>query len=285
MSAIPLKEKPLILYHASCSDGFCAAWLYRRHVNPQCEFRAVQYGSPAPPVEDRDVLILDFSYDRTQLLEMKEKSRSLLVLDHHQTAEAELRGLDFCVFDLEKSGARLTWEYFFDPFADGSIDHPHWLVDYTEDKDLWRWKLNDSKAVNAAIASYPRLFHIWDKIAGRKPADLAVEGKAILRFQDRLIRPRVKNHGWSVIGGHRVPVTNSTCLSSEIGNALAQKHPFAAVFFITSDNRVVYNLRSTREEGLDVAEIARQYGGGGHKNAAGFMLDTMLPLEADESDS
>jgi oligoribonuclease NrnB/cAMP/cGMP phosphodiesterase (DHH superfamily) len=271
--------KPLVLFHASCNDGFCAAWIYRRFVNPECEFRAVQYGWEPPAVDDREVVILDFSFERALLLEMQERARSLLVLDHHQTAAADLEGLDFCVFDLSKSGARLTWEHFFDPQASASIDIPPWLVDYTEDKDLWRWNLPDSRAINATLESYPRLFHIWDGIARRSPEELAIEGKAILRFQDRLIRPRVKNHSWAHIGGFQVPVTNSTGLSSEIGNRMAQGHPFAAVFFIRPDGKVVYNLRSTGDEAIDVSEIAHQYGGGGHKNAAGFTIDTMIPME------
>jgi len=271
--------KPLVLYHASCSDGFCAAWIYRRYVCGDAEFRAVQYGSPPPSVAQRDVVILDFSYPRPLLLEMRSRAHSLWVLDHHQTAAAELEGLDFCVFDLGKSGARLAWEHFskMDPSAAGQV---HWLVDYTEDKDLWQWKLPDSRAVNAAIGSYPRVFGVWDKMAQRVPKELVVEGAAILRFQDRLIRPRVKNHAWATIGGYRVPVTNSTCLSSEIGNALAEGHPFAAVFFVTSDSRAVYNLRSNNKDGVDVGEIARQYGGGGHKNAASFIVDALIPMEA-----
>ena len=268
----------LVLYHASCSDGFCAAWIYRRFVDPKADFRAVQYGSQPPSVAERDVVVLDFSFPRSQLLEMKGQATSLRVLDHHQTAAADLEGLDFCVFDLEKSGARLAWEHF-SPLAPEPADEIHWLVDYTEDKDLWRWKLSDSRAVNAAVGSYPRVFGVWDRMAQRQPGELVVEGNAILRFQDRLIRPRVKNHAWASIGGYRVPVTNSTCLSSEIGNALAEGQPFAAVFFITTDSKVVYNLRSNTRDGVDVGEIARQYGGGGHRHAASFIAEAMLSME------
>lgn len=274
----PAMKPPLVLYHASCSDGFCAAWIYRRYVSPGAEFRAVQFGSEPPSVAERDVVILDFSYPRPLLLQMKEQARSLRVLDHHQTAAADLEGLDFCTFDLDKSGARLAWEHFStaDPDAAAKV---HWLVDYTEDKDLWRWKLPDSRAINAAVGSYPRVFGVWDRMAQRPPKELVTEGSAILRFQDRLIRPRVKNHAWATIGGYRVPLTNSTCLSSEIGNALAEGHPFAAVFFITSDSKVVYNLRSNTKDGVDVSEIARQFGGGGHRHAASFILDHLLPME------
>ena len=274
--------KPLVLFHG-CNDGFCAAWVYRRCVNPRAEFKSVQYNTEPPPFAGRDVVILDFSYQRDILLKMREQAASLLVLDHHQTAEEELAELDFCIFARDKSAARITWEHFFDPHQQVSLDSVPWLVAYTEDRDLWRWKLPDSKAVNAALFSYPRHFETWDKIAQRGPEELALEGKAILRYQHRLIRPKVKNPGWTTIGEVRVPIINATFLTSEIGNALAKNHPFAAVFFITPDNQVVYNLRSREENGLDVGEIARQYGGGGHHHAAAFTLDKMLPIEHEEA--
>ena len=133
--------RPLVLFHGGCNDGFCAAWVYRRYVNPQSEFRAVQYNTPPPATENRDVVILDFSYERPLLMEMQEQANSLLVLDHHETAERELEGLEYCIFAHDKSGARMTWEHFFDPRSQVSAEDVHWLVGYTEDRDLWNWEL------------------------------------------------------------------------------------------------------------------------------------------------
>ena len=274
--------RPLVLFHGGCNDGFCAAWIYRRYVNPQSEFKAVQYNTDPPDTEGRDVIILDFSYERPLLMEMEERAQSLLVLDHHETAERELEGLDYCIFAQDKSGARMTWEHFFDPRSQVSLDDVPWLVAYTEDRDLWKWELANSKAVNAALASYPRDFSVWDSIAEKGPQAMASEGEAILRFQHRLIRPRVKHHGWTTISGFRVPITNATFMNSEIGNALADGHSFSVVFFIRPDSKVVYNLRSKGAHGADVGSIARAHGGGGHKNAAAFTLETMLPIDAYE---
>ena len=159
--------RPLVLFHGGCNDGFCAAWIYRRYVNPQSEFRSVQYNTDPPEVEARDVVILDFSY-----------ARPLLVLDHHETAERELAELDYCIFAQDKSGARMTWEHFFDPHSQVSIDDVPWLVAYTEDRDLWQWALADSKAVNAALTSYPRDFAIWDKISDKGPKSSCMDIKS-----------------------------------------------------------------------------------------------------------
>ena len=72
------------------------------------------------------------------------------------------------------------------------------------------------------------------------------------------------------IGGYRVPVVNAPYIfASELAGALAEGHPFAATYYFNGKEEV-WSLRSRGESGIDVSEIAQQYGGGGHKNAAGF---------------
>lgn len=257
--------QPLVIYHAGCWDGFCAAWVFRNHKDKDAEFVPARYGDARPRCADRDVYVLDFSYNAANLQSMADEACSILVLDHHKTAEADLKGLDFCVFDTNKSGARLTWEYFC-----GDAKSP-WLVDYTEDRDLWRHALLATKEVNAALRSYQLDFDVWDALSTQSPADLAREGAAIMREQQKVVDSAVRNAGEDDIGGHRVPVVNATYMVSEIGHALCQGKPFSATYFVDKDGRKVYSLRST-DEGLDVSAIAKQYGGGGHRNAAGFKL-------------
>ena len=145
--------KDLVIYHASCADGFCAAWLHWRYRDADALFFPAQYGQHPPTMAavSRRIYIYDFSYPREHLLEMEKRSGGrLLVFDHHKTAAKELEGLDFCTFDMEKSGARLAWE-FLRTRADTDEDIP-WLVNYTEDRDLWLWELPFSREVNAALS-------------------------------------------------------------------------------------------------------------------------------------
>ena len=51
---------------------------------------------------------------------------------------------------------------------------------------------------------------------------------------------------------------------------MAEGEPFAACYWDTPEGRV-FSLRSS-SDGVDVSEIAKQFGGGGHKNAAGFKI-------------
>ena len=132
--------KKLVLYHAHCNDGFGAAWVAHRVFGDGADYVPVHHGDPPPrSYPGREVLVLDFAYPRDVLLEMHEKATSLLVLDHHVTAQRDLEGLDWAVFDLEHSGAVLAWKHFFPDEA------TPWLLEYVEDKDLWTWKLPNSE--------------------------------------------------------------------------------------------------------------------------------------------
>jgi uncharacterized protein len=261
--------KPLVIYHAGCWDGFCAAWVARSALG-ECEFVPTNYGEQPPEVTGRDVFILDFSFPRPVMLAMLGSAKSLLCLDHHKTAEEALRGLDFCRFDMNKSGARLTWEHFYP-----DTKSP-WLVDYTEDRDLWLWELPRSRAINASLRTHPLDFELWDKLGDdlrgfAVPNVLAVEGEAILRSEEQIVRQHVHNAQETTIDGHRVLIVNATCYVSEIAGSLANRRPFGVVWFEGDDNERVYSLRSD-ENGIDVSEIAKAHGGGGHARAAGFRV-------------
>lgn len=262
--------KPLVLYHGPhCADGFCSAWVAWRHFGDSADYVPINYGDTPPDVTGREVYILDFSFKRPVMTELIRAAKRLTCLDHHRTAQAELEGLDggaaypYIHFDMDKSGARLAWEFFFPGQT------VPWPVDFVQDRDLWKWKLPQSKEVSAALASYPKTFQQWENFAACPNGAFAVEGAAILRYQAQLVETAVANAVETTIAGHSVLCTNATTLMSEIGERLAQGRPFGATFFVNSRGGRVYSLRS-REGGIDVSEVAKTMGGGGHRNAAGF---------------
>jgi oligoribonuclease NrnB/cAMP/cGMP phosphodiesterase (DHH superfamily) len=255
---------PLVIYHANCWDGFCAAWV-ARIVLGEIEAQPAHYGSTAPIVNGRDVYVLDFSYPRAELERMHAEANSLLVIDHHATAREALAGLPCCLFDMERSGGRLTWDYFT-----GGVEPRPWLVDYTEDRDLWRHALPDSEEINAALRSHPLDFTLWDSFDHEFIRErFATEGAAIRRAERQIVQQHVRNAKRQDVGGHVVPVVNATVMFSEIAGELAKGEPFAACYFDRQDGKRQWSLRSA-PDGLDVSVIAKANGGGGHRHAAGF---------------
>lgn len=275
--------KPLVLYHGGCWDGFCAAWIARKALG-DIEAIPVQYGQD-PPIKEcgRDVYILDFSYSRQVMKIIIGQPGKVVVLDHHKTAQAELEGLQndstirpevdpVIIFDMNKSGGRLAWEYFFQRVE--PCDPAPWLVDYTEDRDLWRHKLDWTKEINAWLRSFPLDFDLWDKFSLVSPGceawDMRIDaGSAILRAEKQIVDQHVRNASEIEMDGHKVLAVNATVQFSEIAGELAKNRPFGACYFIRSDGKRVWSLRSCGD-GVDVSAIAKWHGGGGHKNAAGF---------------
>lgn len=279
-------SKPLVLYHANCPDGFCAAWVAHKVFKEDADYIPVQYGEDPSEVAGRRVFILDFSYERSVMRKILSQAHAVVVLDHHKTAQSELDGIcdEFCMrpdlianppgselprihFDMEQSGARLAWGFFF-PGKEAP-----WIVNYVEDRDLWIWRLPNSKEISAFLGSMPRTFDAWDDIVARGVefgcGRYVDQGRAILRYQDQLVEQAIVNAAEIDLGGHKILAVNSTVLFSEIAGKLAEGRPFGAVYFVRSDGKRQWSLRS-RDGGVDVSEVAKTFGGGGHRNAAGF---------------
>lgn len=266
----------IVIYHDNCADGFAAAWVLHK-LYADASFIPAQYGDTPPNVTGEDVVIADFSYPRKTLEAIKNQARSLVVLDHHGMAQTDLRGLDYCHFDMNKSGGRLAWDFFFPNQPVPQI------INYTEDRDLWRWKLPKSKEISAYLATLPKNFIEWDE-ANTKIETLGIEavaelGKIALRVVDQYVATQASRARRVVIGGYSVPCINTSFAISEIVSKLAKNEPFAAGWFQRDDGKFVYSLRSYGNKSLDLGVIAHSYGGGGHSTAAGFVSDTILPQE------
>lgn len=261
--------KKLCIYHHGCTDGFAAAWVVRRALGDDVEFFPGVYQTPPPDVTGRHVIIVDFSYKRPVLLEMARRAKSILILDHHKSAAGELVLLPenvTAIFDMTHSGAMLAWRHFFPG------DPPPELLDHIQDRDLWRFWLQGTREIHAAVASYPYHFATWDMLMSTDIDQLYMEGESIERKHHKDLADfiQIAAHRMTIAGFH-VPVLNAPYFwASDAGHLLAQGEPFAACYYDVPDGRV-FSLRST-EGGCDVSEIARLFGGGGHRHAAGFKV-------------
>ncbi|WP_314407409.1 phosphohydrolase [Pseudomonas kuykendallii] len=280
--------KPICIYHGHCADGFGAAWVVHHTFDlNESDFHAGRYGEAPPDVTDRTVIIVDFSYPRDVLEQMAAQARSIMVIDHHKTAAEALADLHrvsaldewddveyplACCFDMARSGAGLTWD-FFHP---GEPRPP--LINHIEDRDLWRFALDGTREVQANLFSHPYDFAVWDALMQADVAQLRADGLAIERKHHKDVAELVAGtRRRMTIGGVDVPAANLPYIySSDAGHLMAKGEPFAACYWDTESGRT-FSLRST-DEGQDVSEIAKLYGGGGHRNAAGFRVDPTHPL-------
>lgn len=302
----PDAEKPLVIYHGGCRDGFAAAWAVWK-AYPNAEFFAGFYGQPPPEVKGREVIMVDFSYPYDPMRGIIASAKGVVILDHHKTAEADLKHINedlahmgigpaTIVFDMERSGAGITWDYFHadrerwcgecgaeNGHISGCANIRPWLIDYVEDRDLWRWKLGNSRLMNAYLGAIPFNFEDWDIASYLTTAEGAQRGAAIQMKIKQYCEEVGKNAiriSPSLLGQfpsnaftENIPLVNAPqCDISELLEHLMDtlRTNFVMGWFQRSDSMFQYSLRSRGD--FDVSAIAKSFGGGGHKNAAGFQL-------------
>lgn len=270
MKAFEMNTKPLCIYHHACADGFAAAWVIRKFFGDgNVDFHPGIYGNAPPDITDRTVILVDFSYPRDTLLAMSEQAESVLILDHHKTAQAELVDLPDNVkteFDMGRSGAMIAWDAFF-PGQSRPL-----LFDFIQDRDLWQFKLPNTHAVISAVYSYPFDFAVWDVFIESGVRALISEGLSINRKHKADVAAIVRDAArWIMFGSIKVPVANVPWMyASDVAGELAIGVPFAATYYDDASGRR-WSLRSS-PDGADVASIAKAFGGGGHAHAAGFRM-------------
>ncbi len=288
----------ICIYHGNCDDGFGAAWaVWRRW--PDVHFVPGIYGKPLPDASGKHVLFVDFSDKRPGILAMGKVAASVVIIDHHKTAAEELAGFpqfDGAIsslpdlfeqaefmgevpvavwFDMDQSGALMAWQ-----FATGTNRRdfpPPQMLAFIEDRDLWRFTYQDkTRQFSAALRTYPQDFETWDRIASEVNV-LIEDGRAVLRAHTHNVEQIAREAYMTEVGGVAVPVVNAPYhYASDVASRLLQLYPdaaFVGAWFQRGDGFVQWSLRS-EDHRTDVSAIAKAFGGGGHRNAAGFQVST-----------
>lgn len=275
-----MAAKNLCIYHGNCADGFSAAWVvwkfWKKHSIDLLDFafHPGVYGEVPPDVKEKHVIVVDFSYKKYVMFDICKQAAAVTILDHHKTAIEDLKSIEHLfkdrVFDVERSGAMIAWNYFFPE------EEPPQLLKHVQDRDLWQFKLPGTREIQACLFSYEYEFETWDmlmrhdsnSINDMKHAGAAIERK---HFKDIHELMKVTQRKLSICGieviGFNLPYT----MSSDAGEIACKEwnQPFGCCYYLKQEG-LVFSLRS--RDDFDVQELAKKFGGGGHKNAAGFTI-------------
>lgn len=287
--------KTIVIYHANCTDGFGAAWAARKYFMAQgieASYYPGVYNQPPPDTEtlkDADVYLVDFSYPADVINTALADTARLTIIDHHDTAIRDIAaflttslgeeytaesvknysGFGFHThMDNSKSGAMLTWEFFFPNEPAPNV------IKHIQDRDLWKFELEGTREIIAALYSYPFDFEMWDTFIADGGAQLFTIGEHVLRAHNNLVTSALNIPPREMtIAGYGVPVLNvGPNLASDVGADLCIWEPFSATYFDTHNHRI-FSLRSLKgENSVHVGDIAKTFGGGGHRNASGFRV-------------
>lgn len=271
-------RKVYVLYHSPCMDGTAAALAAKMALEKagiDATYIPVKYGD-RPEIEPVSrVYFLDYSWPREDLNKLVEQDCSLIIIDHHKTAAKDLEGFGRidrgikCVFDMNKSGAVLAWEFFHG-------DSVPKFFQYVQNRDLWLWEMPHGEEFSAWLSSYEWSIDVFEGLFAffeETPSIAFNQGAAILRAQRQQVEAVCKNARWIMLDGVQVIGVNSPILQSEVGARLLELFPdsrYSAVWYTTALGQQKFSLRGRGD--FDVSDVAKKFGGGGHANAAGFYM-------------
>lgn len=267
----------VVLYHGRCPDGFGGAWTAYQKFGDNADYIGLEYDGDVtvPAITESTVYLIDFSLPEATMKELISNNRKVIALDHHISAEQRTKMAQEYVYDLDRSGAVITWNYFFP-------DKPvPLLLQHAQDVDLWRFRIPFTKEAMAYIQLFGFDFQQWNQIA----ADLEnpstreqyyKDGALLLRYERTIIEKLVRRAVVVEFEGIRTLATNAPILHSEVGHELTKKLPPIAIAWSEKNSTRTFSLRS--DGSVDVSQIAQKYGGGGHKAAAGFEMDSSKPF-------
>ena len=270
------EKKVLVLYHADCMDGYAAAWAAWKVFANKAHYQAVRHYTALPFFpEGAELYIVDFCYPIDELVSAAQRASKIVVLDHHISAQKDFEAyqkhstipdnLEFN-FVQSHSGCMIVWQYF-----QGDVEPPI-VLKHIEDHDLWRHQLPKTDEICKALyLRLPAHFSAFEKI---KLSVLKREGAVLVKQQrlniSRLLKAR---HSIKLNNIKGLAVNAPSMFSSDLGHELAEKSGTFGLTYSYHGERQCYDcgLRSIGD--FDVSKLAHAFGGGGHKNAAGFSVD------------
>ncbi|HEY42363.1 MAG TPA: hypothetical protein G4O11_00050 [Anaerolineae bacterium] len=267
----------LCLYHDD-ADGRCSAAIVRRALGPSVALRAIEYGDPIPwdvIEKSSKVVIVDFSLPLEDMLRVQ-KTSDLVWIDHHKTALeglSELNGVAG-IRSLEEAACELTWQTFF---PDQPVPK---TVIYIGDRDTWRLAHDETQAFSEALRqedTRPENDGLWKPLLddeSNRVEKMIERGAVLFRARMLWIKHQIDRYGFEVIfEGHRTLAINARG-SGEMGALIRQiGYEIGYCYIEAEQNGEFKTFVTLYSDRVDVSEIARKFGGGGHEGAAGFSVE------------
>ncbi|MBI2515219.1 hypothetical protein HYV91_03530 [Candidatus Wolfebacteria bacterium] len=265
----------VVFYHKNCLDGFTAAWAAWRKFGKNAVYIGIEAKSePVKNLRNKEIYFLDACFEEKPLRRMVKNNKKVVVIDHHLSRKDFVHIATEAVFDLKRSGSALAWNYFHSERLMPK------LVSYVEDNDLWRFRLPYARELNNSLETYPMTFEGWSKLAADfqfsgKRKKYIEEGRAIIKYKKKIAQELAKAGDEVFFENHRAIAVNSSILKSEIGEFVLQ-NKMAPLFILwhyeaKPKPKIYFSLRSNGK--INVAELAKKFGGGGHRAAGGFNFE------------
>lgn len=277
-------------YHSADLDGHCSG-AFVKCIYPEVELIPINYGDvyDLDQIEDGEtIFVVDFSFQPFEIMEQIADKANLIWLDHHKTAMKNAEDRNFTplgIRDMRLSGCELTWMYLAPEKKVAGKSIPEKMpkaIQYLGRYDVW-----DHTNKNTLPFQYgcrmentdPNNQEFWTNLffTDDEHERIIKNGKIILEYQRQQDEMYIKSRGFEVeLEGLKMIACNVGLRNSQLFDSAydADKHDAMMIFCMLPNRKWTVSMY-TSKEGIDVSDVAKKYGGGGHKGAAGFQCDKL----------
>lgn len=285
----------VIIYHSNSSDGSCGYWVARKYLNENNkEYQAIAMHAienlplSIDECKNKRILFINVCPNFEYIQMLSKIANDITILDHHESTisvidsirDSDILNVRF-EFNIKLAGCQLVWKHFYS----NQLSTP-WFLDYIADRELWKFELENSKEINAALR-HKKLINIesMDVIVSYNIDEIQTLvrlGETILNIADKVIYSAIHEcvEGTFLVGDIKYNVWFGTIdrnICSYFGDKMMEK--------VMSNGKlpdfvVIYNYQlktgmwlislHRSNDGPDLSIISKYFGGKGHKNAAEF---------------
>jgi len=271
-----------VFYHGDKDGEGAGAIVYKYYVKEQrtiddYEFIKINYDIPFPfhtIIPNELVVIVDFSLqNKGDFSRLEALTSNIIWIDHHITAINKHAGIEIDGLRRDgTAGCALTWEYYYP-----NVEMPY-VVKLLADYDVWTFAYGDTtNYLQTGIRmhnAHPESSN-WNEWLSPEFQAIQIieEGKNLIDYRNMLYKGFVRSAYFADINGYKAICCNSNVKTSQLFDSINDKYDLMCSYIFNGDTYSV-SLYSVKT-GIDVSEIAVQYGGGGHVHAAGFQCKTL----------
>ena len=293
-----------IVYHGGDTDGFCSGAIVRDFCNKkgwESELYPMNYGDEFSLMDkltkEDTVYMVDFSLQPYEQMIKLGKKCELIWIDHHKTSVEALASPGFdaivnhanhIVVDTSCAACELTWRYLYPNLEVPRMIRLLSLYDTWNHNDKEPWErieaFQTGLGVNETNPSknwdlWQTMFDFYKKTEGKIDReilesdiinDICKDGDVINAYLTRRNETLMASHGFiAEWEGYKCFIING---DGYLANYLTSSPQFGdcEVGVVYSNVEGKYWVISLRSRTVDVSEIAKRYGGGGHRNSAGL---------------
>ncbi len=289
----------IVIYHNADPDGIFSGAIALQALGEGTTCIGYHYGWETQHIiqkcNDANVFMLDVTFVPEAMSRLANECNSLLLIDHHASAKADIdwimeanaqSNFTYVFEDDQWGAAKKTWE-FFNPEKPLPT-----IIEEVAGYDMFRWIKSDEHrwetytvplryAVDVHTTPEAVLRHFDFKESTGVIEAFAMQGRAIYQYiaakNYRLASNETATFRTRFLTNDSKTQYNVLAINRDIGGDFFKNIPrdgidFFVGFFLTNKGWQV-SLRPGSAD-VDLGEIAKAFGGGGHRNAAGFHLKT-----------